>query len=276
MEESPDMARVLLVEDEPLARWVGRKSLESLGCFVTEADSVLRAEEQLKAARFDVIVCDHRLPDGLGIELIRRLRGQGRQEQIIYLTAETEEITAPQVKALGLNALLAKPLNVDELRKAMADCLAAGTDLELARAGGVLAEAELRAGDLWPNQVVGRFDLVDVPQAPGAAFFEELAGRARRAGWLALNMAGVGTLGDEAIDGMLKTAEVCRSAGGRLCLVGLSAEEVARMKGRKLDREMDLVAGTHELVAQSRRLSSACERTALLDSIVERNRGPKT
>ena len=271
MEESPDMARVLLVEDEPLARWVGRKSLESLGCFVTEADSVSRAEEQLKAARFDVIVCDHRLPDGLGIDLIRRLREQGRQEQIIYLTAETEEITAPQVKSLGLKALLAKPLNVDELRKAMADCLEAGTDLDVAHAGGILAEAELRAGTLWPNQV-GRFDLIDVPQVPDVAFFEGLIERARRMGWVALNMAGVGTLGDEAIGALLKLAEACHAAGGRLCLVGLSAEETARMKSRKLDREIDLVSDTRELVAQSRRLSSACERTALMDSIVERNR----
>ena len=270
MEESPDMARVLLVEDEPLARWVGRKCLESLGCFVTEADSVSRAEEQLKAVRFDVIVCDHRLPDGLGIDLIRRLREQRRQEQIIYLTAETEEITSAQAKALGLSALLAKPLNVDELRKAMADCLEAGADLDVARAGGILAEAEIR-GDLWPNQV-GRFDVVDAPSIPDTAFFEGLAERARRMAWMALNMAGAGTLSDETIGGLLKLAEICHAAGGRLCLIGLSAEEVARMKSRKLDREMDLVSDTRELIAQSRRLSSSCERTALMDSIVERSR----
>ena len=271
MEESPDMARVLLVEDEPLARWVGRKCLESLGCFVTEADSVSRAEEQLKAARFDVIVCDHRLPDGLGIDLIRRLRERSRQEQIIYLTAETEEIPAAEAKALGLNALLGKPLNMDELRKAMAECLESGTNLDLAQAGGILAEAELRAGDAWAHQV-GRFVLIDVPSAPGRAYFEGLMEQTRREGWLALNMAGAGTPVDDAIEGMLKLAEACHAAGGRLCLVGLSAEDLGRMKGRKLDREMDLVSDTRELVAQSRRLSSACERSALLDSVVERNK----
>ena len=39
--QSPRMVRVLIVEDEPLARFVGRRSLEDLGFLVIEAETLL-------------------------------------------------------------------------------------------------------------------------------------------------------------------------------------------------------------------------------------------
>ena len=119
--EPQTQKRALLVDDEPLARMVARKGLEGAGCYVSEADSCAQAEAQWRSQVFDLVVLDHRLDDGLGMDVLARMRAEGRQEPVIYLSAEAqEEMTEDRRRDLRVHAVLGKPLNLEALALAVA------------------------------------------------------------------------------------------------------------------------------------------------------------
>src|SRR3989339_344080 len=108
--------KVLLVEDESLVRWTGRKALEGMGCLVIEAGNCFDAEEAWKCDDFDLIVLDYRLPDGVSMDVVERMRSKGSEVPLVYLTAETEKIGEIDAARLGIRRVLKKPLNVEELK----------------------------------------------------------------------------------------------------------------------------------------------------------------
>ena len=120
------MARILIVDDEPLVRSMLRQVLERAGYDVTEAGN---GEEAIKLYRdrpADVIVIDIIMPDKEGIETIRELRrddpdvktiaisGGGRGGALDYLAMAAK---------LGANHTLPKPVERQELLDAIRDCL---------------------------------------------------------------------------------------------------------------------------------------------------------
>ncbi len=115
---------VLLLEDDPLAAWTGRRILEQMGCRVMDADCCQAAEEAWLANPFDLVIADHRLPDGFGVELIGRMRAAGRTTPVICLTAEAEVISETQRQELQIGAVVGKPINLETLRTAVNHCAA--------------------------------------------------------------------------------------------------------------------------------------------------------
>ena len=107
--------RVLLVEDEAALRESVRDALADAGYAV---DGAADGEEGLYFGLeypADVAVVDLGLPKLNGIELIRRLRAQGRKYPILVLTARDR--WQDKVEALGAGAddYLVKPFHVEEL-----------------------------------------------------------------------------------------------------------------------------------------------------------------
>ena len=64
---------VLVVEDEQIIRSTLREFLTSEGFLVAEAASVADALALVRQRDFAVAICDVRLPDGDGIQLLKRL-----------------------------------------------------------------------------------------------------------------------------------------------------------------------------------------------------------
>jgi len=104
----------LLVEDEPQVRHFVRAALEAEGWRVFEADSMKRGIIDAASRRPDLVILDLGLPDGDGVDVIRRIR-QWSPVPIIILSARTDE----QDKIGGLDAgaddYLTKPFGVGEL-----------------------------------------------------------------------------------------------------------------------------------------------------------------
>ncbi|HBA84862.1 MAG TPA: hypothetical protein DCZ95_12280 [Verrucomicrobia bacterium] len=247
--------KALLVDDEPLARLVGRKCLEGAGCFVTEAESCAQGEELWTSMPFDLVVLDHRLEDGLGMDLLRRMREQGRNETVIYLSAEAQEELSPEKRAaLKVHAVLSKPLNMDELQKTVQSLSA--------------VPAEMAEG---PTAFRGRFMVAPLAGDLNAAAVLELKARYAGQSWMALDAAQAGLIAEDALPVLVEWAQACRQQGGRFCLIQLSAATTELLVKQQLDREIDLLADGRALEALGRRLSSACERLSLLDSIVRRS-----
>ena len=113
-------SRVWSVEDDPRVRLSLQALLTGWGCEVVLAAS---AEEALRAADLgcgapDLLLLDHRLPDGNGPELVPELfRRWGAEVPVIMLSAERDAALREKVQASGW-AFLAKPVNPSKLRAA--------------------------------------------------------------------------------------------------------------------------------------------------------------
>lgn len=118
--------RVLLVEDSEVGRAVSLRQLAHLGL---AADIALTGEEALQAAQsthYGVILLDLQLPDMNGTQVLRRLRADiGSKEAlpIVITTAGATDAEHKQCRELGANLILTKPIDIHELRFALAEWL---------------------------------------------------------------------------------------------------------------------------------------------------------
>ncbi len=127
-------AHLLVVDDEPSILTTLQKALTLEGYTVDVAGGVKVAEEKLRKRSYDLCLFDVMLPDGDGIELLRRARENKLETPIIMMSGHATIDTAIRATKLGALNFLEKPLNTDAL------LIAIETALRLDR-----AEAEARA-----------------------------------------------------------------------------------------------------------------------------------
>lgn len=102
--------RVLLVDDHPDTLYVMARLLRRLGCLVETAASVGAAVALWEREDFDVLVSDLGLPDGSGLDVMRRLRAM-RPVRGIALTGSGEAEDQRQCGEAGFEAHLTKPVD---------------------------------------------------------------------------------------------------------------------------------------------------------------------
>lgn len=119
---------VLLCEDNELNAEIATKLLESHGLEITHADNGQKGLELFAASPmhyFDVILMDVRMPVLGGIEATREIRHLKRRDAlsvpILALTANAYEEDVRACLAAGMNAHLAKPLDVRALLQTLAE-----------------------------------------------------------------------------------------------------------------------------------------------------------
>jgi two-component system sensor histidine kinase TorS len=114
--------KVLVVEDVALNREVVQGLLQRDGHQVWLGEEAEQALAQCAALRFDLILLDVHLPGMTGVELCKRIRsddGPNRTSRIFALTASVQPALVRGYLDAGMDGVLAKPLNLDSLRKAM-------------------------------------------------------------------------------------------------------------------------------------------------------------
>ncbi|HRL94622.1 MAG TPA: response regulator [Pseudomonas sp.] len=106
--------QVFYVEDNPASQFLVRKALSDLA-EVHVASNGRVALERILATPPDLLLLDFHLPDMDGEALLRELRrhAQTRELPVVVLTAAAE---AARLAMLDCQGLLAKPINLDELR----------------------------------------------------------------------------------------------------------------------------------------------------------------
>ena len=107
--------RILVVEDERDLNRILTKTLSAEGCSVDACLDGLEALDYLSGASYDVIVLDRMMPRMDGMELLARLRAQGDETPVIFLTAK--DAVSERVRGLdaGADDYLVKPFSFDEL-----------------------------------------------------------------------------------------------------------------------------------------------------------------
>ncbi len=139
MSSSP---HILVVDDEPDLRTLYELTLLREGYRVDVAESVAQAWEQLQARRYEVLITDMRLPDGVGLELIQRLRAQQRAERCVVITAYGSAENAVESLKAGAFDYLTKPVDLKQFRTVIAS---AAQDALTPRAPLPLASGPARA-----------------------------------------------------------------------------------------------------------------------------------
>lgn len=113
MDES--LPRVLLVDDDARLRDLLLRYLQSQGFEAKGVGDGTQMRQALDRGHYDLIVLDLMLPGEDGLEICRRLRGQGDTTPIVMLTAKGDEIDRIVGLEIGADDYLPKPVNPREL-----------------------------------------------------------------------------------------------------------------------------------------------------------------
>jgi len=109
-------ARVLLVDDEAEICWILSRVLGEAGYEVTTADTVKGGIDAFEATHPDVVLLDLRLPDGDGLEVLRRIRELDDSAAVIMMTGHGTVTSAVRAMKLGASDYLIKPVQLEEVR----------------------------------------------------------------------------------------------------------------------------------------------------------------
>jgi two-component system, NtrC family, response regulator PilR len=110
------VAQVLIVDDEQSIRELLQILLEGEGHDVATALDVPSALEHCRRAPPDLVFSDLKLGDGSGMEVLRFLREQSPETQVIMMTAFATAENAIQALRLGAYDYQIKPVKMDEIR----------------------------------------------------------------------------------------------------------------------------------------------------------------
>ena len=125
-------ARILVVDDEPNIAELLSAALSFEGYEVGVAATGAEALDQVRTFRPNLVMLDVMLPDFDGTEVCKRLRNQGEQVPIVFLTAR--DTVEDKVEGLSMgDDYVTKPFSIEEL---------------MARVGAILRRAgEVAAAD---------------------------------------------------------------------------------------------------------------------------------
>jgi len=112
---------VLLIDDDEKICNVMRNYLESDGHTVTIAMTGSDGLGVFGKERFDIVITDSALPDVSGERVVDMIREQSSRVPIIMITGFGDFMLETGIKPPGVNAVVGKPLTLNELRRVVAN-----------------------------------------------------------------------------------------------------------------------------------------------------------
>ena len=169
---------VLLLEDDDLVADL----LETVvagsypGAFVQKASNLAQAFDKVADATFGLIITDWNLPDGSGLELVRKVRARDTELPIVMVSARADRDSVLKAAHYGISGYITKPFDVAMVHKRLAeliepgpvsgvpelqDVLKSSLDRVIQLPGDLDApevlELMARAGELSPGQLAERW-----------------------------------------------------------------------------------------------------------------------
>lgn len=117
--------RLLIIEDDATFSLMLRTWLEKKGFDVAVVSTLLQSKKILSKGVFDLVLCDLRLPDGEGVEVLEWMHQQGCALPLIMMTHYADIQSAVQSMKLGACDYVSKPVNPDMLLQKINEALAA-------------------------------------------------------------------------------------------------------------------------------------------------------
>jgi len=125
--------RILVIDDDPHFLRVLQRILLGEKFVVTATSDPCEAVEVLRSGSFDLAICDLRMPDCDGLNLLQAIRTGGSKIPVIILTAYGEVDTYLEAMNAGATEYLNKPIKSEELIRVVHNCLRKGNHRHISK-----------------------------------------------------------------------------------------------------------------------------------------------
>ena len=115
--------KILIVDDFSTMRRIVKNLLNDLGFFNTaEADDGTTALEELRKAKYDLIITDWNMPGMPGIDLLKAVRADATLSKtpVLMVTAEAKREQIIEAAQAGVNGYVIKPFTAGTLSEKLA------------------------------------------------------------------------------------------------------------------------------------------------------------
>ncbi len=116
--------RLMVVDDEEIARTNLQHILEKEGYQVATATNGVEALEQMNSAGFELVLTDLRMLELGGMELLERIKSRHVDTEVVIITGYASVDSALEAVQKGAYHYLSKPLKIDEVRTIVKQALA--------------------------------------------------------------------------------------------------------------------------------------------------------
>jgi DNA-binding response OmpR family regulator len=111
--------KVLVVDDEPMIRWLLSEALQRWGYEVIEAETGAQTLAALGDTQIAAVLLDINLPDTSGLDLLCEIKRCQPRVAVIMVSGETFYDTAVSAMRGGADDFIGKPIHLDELHFAL-------------------------------------------------------------------------------------------------------------------------------------------------------------
>ena len=115
--------RMLIIDDDFSLRKVITRALSSSKISVKTVSTLSEAWVVIEKNIFDLIICDVMLPDGDGLELVKKVKKKNPNQLFIIISAKNNILTAIKADQLEVFEYLPKPLDLNDLTISVNKCL---------------------------------------------------------------------------------------------------------------------------------------------------------
>lgn len=109
------MKKILIIDDDTFICEILKRHLQNNKYETEIAFNGKSALKLFKIKDFDLVLCDFRLPDTSGLELMQKLRSLKREIPVIIMTAYANVRMAVKLMKLGASDYITKPIQQEEL-----------------------------------------------------------------------------------------------------------------------------------------------------------------
>ena len=114
---------ILIIDDDFSLRRVMEKALKNSKTNIKSVSTISEAWVDIEKNKFDLIICDVVLPDGDGLELVKKVKSKNNSQSFIIISAKNNLLTAIKANQLDVVDYLPKPLDLNDLTITVDRCL---------------------------------------------------------------------------------------------------------------------------------------------------------
>ena len=107
--------KLLLVEDDSTLGYILKEYLEMKNFSVTWAKNGLEGLEKFREQQVDLCIVDVMMPEMDGFTMVERMRQQGSEVPLLFLTAKSLKVDVLKGFSLGADDYIVKPVEEEEL-----------------------------------------------------------------------------------------------------------------------------------------------------------------
>ena len=110
-------SRLLIIEDDRSLNQMLQFHFEDQGHQVEGAENCTAGLNLLTESPFDLVLLDQQLPDGTGLELLKRITAENSRQLVIMMTGQHDLELAIEAIKEGAADFIHKPINTEELQR---------------------------------------------------------------------------------------------------------------------------------------------------------------